>query len=134
MHLDDGQKEWMGPEGPEEAQDLGMRITRKAGGPGRGAHGYQASDERGSRKRTRRGQPRRWVNTVTSVSTKTPPGVFTRDAAAIARTLALPRVSPKGAGLGLANAVPLHQSRRPSALAVPPGLMRRMIEAERARP
>ena len=22
LHLDDGQKDWMGPEGPEEAQDL----------------------------------------------------------------------------------------------------------------
>jgi uncharacterized protein DUF3175 len=36
------------------------------------------------------------VKTVTSTSTDIPPGLFTRDAAIIARTLALPRVSPKG--------------------------------------
>lgn len=54
-----------------------------------------------TRRAIRRGKPRRWVKTVTTVSTKTPPGLFTRDAATIARTLALPRVSPKGPVSGL---------------------------------
>lgn len=56
---------------------------------------------RGSRKlRPRRHaprrNPRRWVKDVVTDSTTTPPRLFTRDAATIARTLASPRVSPKG--------------------------------------
>ena len=39
---------------------------------------------------------RRWVHTVTTVSTAPPAGLFTRDARTIARVLASPRVSPKG--------------------------------------
>ena len=54
-----------------------------------------------ARHATQRGKPRRWVKTVTTGSTKTPPGLFTRDASTIARTLALPRVSPKGPVSGL---------------------------------
>jgi tRNA(adenine34) deaminase len=38
---------------------------------------------------------------VTTVSTAPPPGLFTRDAATIARMLASPRVSPKGPVSGL---------------------------------
>jgi tRNA(adenine34) deaminase len=41
------------------------------------------------------------VKGVTTASTAIPPGLFTRDAATIARTLALPRVSPKGPVSGL---------------------------------
>jgi hypothetical protein len=41
------------------------------------------------------------VKDVTTTSTTTPPGLFTRDAALIARTLASPRVSPKGPVSGL---------------------------------
>jgi hypothetical protein len=54
-----------------------------------------------ARRAARRGKPRRWVKTVTTVSTRTPAGLFIRDAATIARTLALPRVSPKGPVSGL---------------------------------
>ena len=54
-----------------------------------------------ARRATRRRKPRRWVKTVTTISTKTRPGLFIRDAATIARTLALPRVSPKGPVSGL---------------------------------
>ena len=50
---------------------------------------------------SRRRNPRRWVKDVTTDSTAIPPGLFTRDAATIARTLALPRVSPKGPVSGL---------------------------------
>ena len=39
---------------------------------------------------------RRWVRTVTTVSTAPPPGLFTKDARTIARTLASKQVSPKG--------------------------------------
>lgn len=93
----------------------------------------------GSRKGSQRGNPRRWVKTVTG-STKTPPGVFTRDAATIARTLALPRVSLKGPGSGSrmlsffinragrqlprARRAELEKAKRP---------MRKAIETERAR-
>ena len=38
---------------------------------------------------------------VTTDSTRIPPGLFTEDATTIARTLALPGVSPKGAVSGL---------------------------------
>jgi len=41
------------------------------------------------------------VKDVATDSTMIPPGLFTRDAATIARTLALPRVSPKGPVSGL---------------------------------
>ena len=39
---------------------------------------------------------RRWVHTVTTVSTAPPAGLFTRDAPTIARVLASRRVSPRG--------------------------------------
>jgi hypothetical protein len=45
--------------------------------------------------------PRRWVKDVVTGSTAVPPGLFTRDAATIARALASPRVSPKGPVSGL---------------------------------
>ena len=54
-----------------------------------------------ARKGVRGARPRRWAATVTTVSTSPPPGLFTRDAATIARTLASPRVSPKGPTSGL---------------------------------
>ncbi len=44
---------------------------------------------------------RRWVHTVTTVSTAPPPGLFTKDARTIARRLASKRVSPKGVTSGL---------------------------------
>lgn len=59
-----------------------------------------------ARRRPRRGaararDKRRWVRTVTTVSTSPPPGLFTKSARTIARTLASPRVSPKGPTSGL---------------------------------
>jgi len=44
---------------------------------------------------------RRWVKTVTTDSTHPPAGLFTKDAATIARTLASKKVSPKGPGSGM---------------------------------
>ena len=44
---------------------------------------------------------RRWVKTVTTDSTHPPVGLFTKDAATIARTLASKKVSPKGPGSGM---------------------------------
>ena len=44
---------------------------------------------------------RRWVHTVTTVSTAPPPGLFTKNARTIARALASKRVSPKGITSGL---------------------------------
>ncbi len=44
---------------------------------------------------------RRWVANVKTVSTYPPPGLFTKDAATIARTLASKKVSPKGPGSGM---------------------------------
>ncbi len=44
---------------------------------------------------------KRWVGKVKTVSTYPPPGLFTKSAATIARTLASKRVSPKGPGSGM---------------------------------
>ena len=44
---------------------------------------------------------RRWVSKVTTDSTHPPPGLFKKSAAAIARTLASRRVSPKGLQSGM---------------------------------
>jgi Protein of unknown function (DUF3175) len=57
-----------------------------------------------SRKRnsSRTAKPRRkWVAGVKTDSTHPPPGLFTKDAGTIARTLASKRVSPKGPSSGL---------------------------------
>ena len=44
---------------------------------------------------------KRWSATVKTDSTHPPAGLFTRDAATIARTLASKKVSPKGLGSGM---------------------------------
>ena len=44
---------------------------------------------------------RKWVRTVTTDSTHPPRGLFTKDAATIARTLASKRVAPKGPASGM---------------------------------
>jgi len=43
----------------------------------------------------------RWIANVKTVSTYPPKGLFTKDAATIARTLASKEVSPKGPGSGM---------------------------------
>ena len=43
-------------------------------------------------------KPRRWVQTVTTLSTAPPPGTFTRPAKDIADIMARPDVSPAGLG------------------------------------
>jgi tRNA(adenine34) deaminase len=43
----------------------------------------------------------RWVRNVTTVSTYPPEGLFTKDAATIARVMASKKVSPKGIGSGI---------------------------------
>lgn len=48
-----------------------------------------------------RKKPRRWSANVKTVSTYPPPGLFTKDAATIARTLASKKVSPKGPASGM---------------------------------
>ncbi len=44
---------------------------------------------------------KRWVRRVTTDSTHPPKGLFNKDAATIARTLASKKVSPKGPGSGM---------------------------------
>jgi len=53
----------------------------------------------GVAERTRRRS--KWVRTVTTDSTHPPAGLFNKDAATIARTLASKKVSPKGPGSGM---------------------------------
>ena len=47
------------------------------------------------------GKKKRWVAKVTTDSTHPPPGLFTKSAATISRTLASKEVSPKGIGSGM---------------------------------
>ncbi len=47
------------------------------------------------------GKKRRWVAAVKTKSTHPPKGLFTKDTATIARTLASRKVSPKGPGSGM---------------------------------
>jgi Protein of unknown function (DUF3175) len=49
----------------------------------------------------RAGNKKRWVARVKTVSTFPPPGLFTKSASTIARTLASKKVSPKGPGSGM---------------------------------
>jgi Protein of unknown function (DUF3175) len=44
---------------------------------------------------------KKWVRDVKTVSTYPPEGLFTKDAATIARSLASKKVSPKGIGSGI---------------------------------
>jgi len=46
-------------------------------------------------------QKKRWIATVKTVSTFPPAGLFTKNAATIAKTLASKKVSPKGPGSGM---------------------------------
>jgi len=46
-------------------------------------------------------KPAYWVADVKTDSTHPPPGLFTKDAATIARTLASKKVSPKGPASGM---------------------------------
>jgi tRNA(adenine34) deaminase len=57
-------------------------------------------DEGGTFVRTTN-KKKRWVATVKTDSTHPPAGLFTKDAATIARVLASKRVSPKGVGSGM---------------------------------
>jgi|GEM_PF-501966 len=54
-----------------------------------------------SAKRTTAQGKRKWVQGVKTVSTFLPPGLFTKSAPEIARTLASPKVSPKGPASGM---------------------------------
>jgi tRNA(adenine34) deaminase len=56
------------------------------------SHSQQASKKKSGK---------RWVASVTSDSTHPAKGLFTKDAAAIARSLASKKVSPKGPGSGM---------------------------------
>ena len=60
----------------------------------------RAARLRGRPPRDGRGR-RKWLSSVTTVSTFPPAGLFTRDASTVARVLASRRVSPKGIGSGI---------------------------------
>jgi Protein of unknown function (DUF3175) len=49
----------------------------------------------------KKAEKRRWVSKVKTVSTYPPEGLFTKDAATIARAMASKEVSPKGIGSGI---------------------------------
>jgi len=53
------------------------------------------------KKTSARGASHKWVASVKTVSTNPPPGLFTKSAATIARSLASKKVSPKGPASGL---------------------------------
>jgi tRNA(adenine34) deaminase len=49
----------------------------------------------------KKGDTKRWVRSVKTVSTFPPQGLFTRDAQTIAKVMASKKVSPKGIGSGI---------------------------------
>ena len=49
----------------------------------------------------KKAEKNRWVRGVKTVSTDPPAGLFTKDAATIARAMASKKVSPKGIGSGI---------------------------------
>jgi len=51
--------------------------------------------------KSKRSKSKRWIAGVKTVSTYPPQGLFTKDAATIAKTLASKKVSPKGPGSGM---------------------------------
>jgi uncharacterized protein DUF3175 len=59
----------------------------------------KSSSKKSSSKKS--SSPHRWVAKVTTDSTHPPEGLFTKNAATIARTLASKKVSPKGPGSGM---------------------------------
>jgi Protein of unknown function (DUF3175) len=59
----------------------------------------QASSHSSQARRKKSGK--KWVARVTTDSTHPPQGLFTKDAATIARSLASKKVSPKGPGSGM---------------------------------
>jgi tRNA(adenine34) deaminase len=54
-----------------------------------------------SKKATKKKSGNKWVSRVTTDSTHPAKGLFTKDAATIARSLASKKVSPKGPGSGM---------------------------------
>jgi tRNA(adenine34) deaminase len=54
-----------------------------------------------AKRNTKKNNKRRWVASVTTDSTHPPEGLFTKDAATIAKTLASKEVSPKGPVSGM---------------------------------
>jgi tRNA(adenine34) deaminase len=65
-----------------------------------GKRPYRRPSRRSHRRKI--ASPKRlWVDTVKTVATAPPPGLFTKDARTIAKTLASKRVSPKGVTSGL---------------------------------
>jgi tRNA(adenine34) deaminase len=71
-------------------------VTRKKR---KSAQSRKATTHRRSKSKAKSGP--RWVATVKTVSTFPPEGLFTKDAATIARSLASKKVSPKGPGSGM---------------------------------
>jgi hypothetical protein len=69
-----------------------------------------------------------WVRDVKTVSTFPPEGLFTRDAATIARVMASKRVSPKGIGSGI-RMIQFFLNRAGKTL--PPDRRRELEEAKR---
>lgn len=61
----------------------------------------KSSKVSGSSNKAGKKSSKRWVARVTTDSTHPPEGLFTKDAATIARSLASKKVSPKGPGSGM---------------------------------
>lgn len=73
-------------------------------------------------------EKKKWVRQVTTVSTYPPEGLFTKDAATIARAMASKKVSPKGVGSGI-RMIQLFINRAGKNL--PPERKRELEEAKR---
>src|SRR5437879_5838064 len=85
----------------ETVKRLEQKAREQRGGENKRKTERRAQTGPPRRPRVAERESRRWVKTVTTDSTHPPAGLFTEDAATIARTLASKKVSPKGPGSGM---------------------------------
>src|SRR5438128_4455120 len=90
------------------SKPVAIGYASSADGPRRGGHLIFYSSRRNvsvkkrtAKKSKKRTAKKRWFARVTTDSTHPPEGLFTKDAATIARTLASKKVSSKGPGSGM---------------------------------
>src|SRR5215472_12642184 len=69
--------------------------------PNLGEHRWRTRNQNVGEVKMSAKKQKRWVAKVTTDSTHPPKGLFKKSAAVIARTLASPKVSPKGPGSGM---------------------------------
>jgi hypothetical protein len=79
-------------------------------------------------KSSKKKAPKKWARTIKTDSTHPPPGLFTKDAETVAKTMATKKVSPGGIGSGI-RMVQMYINRAGDNLA--PGQKRELEKAKK---